>query len=110
MYVREIAHKCGIALPVGGQRDERFFFEEDFFFDGTLAPERRASERPMAMACLRLVTFLPERPLRRVPRLRLCMARLTFLEAFLPYFAIEVPFEAPWDERGEGNEWRMPWG
>lgn len=45
---------------------------------GTLPPARRASDSPMAMACLRLVTFLPERPLRRVPRLRSCIARFTF--------------------------------
>jgi uncharacterized protein YjbI with pentapeptide repeats len=31
----------------------------------------------MAMACLRLVTFLPE-PLRSVPRLRSCIAFFTF--------------------------------
>src|SRR4029450_6055735 len=37
---------------------------------GTFAPDSRASERPMAIACLRLVTRLPERPLLRVPRLR----------------------------------------
>ena len=30
---------------------------------GTFAPDRRASDRPIAIACLRLVTFLPERPL-----------------------------------------------
>jgi hypothetical protein len=36
------------------------------FFAGTLAPFRRASERPMAMACLRLVTSCPE-PERSVP-------------------------------------------
>ena len=48
----------------------------DFFLRrfGTFAPARRASERPMAMACLRLLTFLPERPLLSVPFLRLCMA------------------------------------
>lgn len=41
------------------------FFEDDFFdvdffdvfFAGTLPPSRRASESPMAMACLRLFTF-----------------------------------------------------
>ena len=31
---------------------------DDFFF-GILAPERRASLRAMATACLRLVTFFP---------------------------------------------------
>jgi hypothetical protein len=36
--------------------------EEDFFF-GTFSPFWRASERPIAIACLRLVTFLPDRPL-----------------------------------------------
>jgi hypothetical protein len=43
--------------------------EDDLRF-GTLAPARRASDKPIAIACLRLVTFLPDRPLRRVPRLR----------------------------------------
>jgi hypothetical protein len=43
--------------------------EDDLRF-GTLAPARRASDRPIAIACLRLVTFLPDRPLRKVPRLR----------------------------------------
>ena len=56
-------------------------FEADFFA-GTLPPSLRASDRPMAIACLRLVTFLPE-PLRSVPRLRSCIARFTLLDAFL---------------------------
>ena len=64
-----------------------FFFELPFFF-GTFAPERRASDRPIAMACLRLFTFLPDRPLFSVPRLRSCIARFTLLCAFLPYFAM----------------------
>jgi hypothetical protein len=64
-----------------------FFLREDFFLRrGTFAPERRASDSPMAMACLRLVTFLPERPLRSVPRLRSRMTCLTLRCAFLPYF------------------------
>jgi hypothetical protein len=54
-------------------------------FFGTFAPERRASDKPIAMACLRLFTFLPERPLRNVPRLRSCIARFTFRDAFLLY-------------------------
>src|SRR6185436_5473909 len=57
---------------------------------GTLPPARRASERPIAIACLRLVTFLPERPLRSVPRLRSCIARLTLLCAFLLYFFFAI--------------------
>src|SRR5205807_1679051 len=56
---------------------EDFFFEDDFFA-GTLAPSRRASDKPIAIACLRLFTVLPERPLFSLPRLRSCMARFTF--------------------------------
>jgi hypothetical protein len=51
----------------------------DFFF-GTFLPLRRASESPMAIACLRLFTFLPL-PLFRVPRLRLRIAPLTSRDA-----------------------------
>jgi hypothetical protein len=55
---------------------------------GTLAPFFRASERPMAIACLRLVTFLPLRPLLSVPRFRLRIALFTDFDAPLPYLAI----------------------
>ena len=44
------------------------------------------------MACFRLVTFLPDPPERSVPRLRSRIARSTFCDAFLPYFAICFPF------------------
>lgn len=44
---------------------------------GTFAPLRRASESPMAMACLGLVTFLPEAPDRSSPRFISCSARPT---------------------------------
>jgi hypothetical protein len=74
-------------------RDEDFFdddfFEDDFFeedfFAGTLPPSRRASDRPIAMACFRLVTFLPEPPLRSVPCLRSCIVFSTLSWAFFPY-------------------------
>ena len=66
-----------------------FFFEEDFL-PGTFAPLLRASDNPIAIACFLLVTFLPERPLLRVPLLRSCIARSTFSEAFLPYLAISL--------------------
>jgi hypothetical protein len=68
--------------------DERFLdaLFDDFF--GTLAPERRASESPIAIACLRLFTFLPERPLFNSPCLRSCIAFFTFDCAFLPYRAM----------------------
>jgi hypothetical protein len=54
-------------------------------FRGTFAPERRACDSPIAIACFLLLTFLPERPLFSVPRLRSCIARLTLLWAFRPY-------------------------
>src|SRR5688572_1011559 len=58
---------------------------DDFLRRGTLPPSRRAWESPIAIACLRLVTFFPERPLRSVPRLRSRITWRTFCEAFLPY-------------------------
>src|SRR5262245_7649576 len=59
------------------------------FLRGTLPPARRASDNPMAMACFRLVTFFPERPLLNVPLLRSPIAFLTFCCAFLPYLAMD---------------------
>ena|SRR5687768_18402433 len=58
--------------------------------DGTLAPLRRASLRPIATACLRLVTFRPD-PLFNVPRLRRRIVDSTFFDADLPYFAMREP-------------------
>jgi hypothetical protein len=43
------------------------------------------------MACLRLFTFFPERPLRNFPDLRSCIARFTFRPAFFPYLAMAPP-------------------
>lgn len=42
----------------------------------------------MAMACLRLVTFLPELPLRNVPRFRSRITFATFRDADLLYFLL----------------------
>ncbi len=68
----------------------RLFFAVErlavFFLGGTFLPSLRASERPMAIACLRLVTFLPDLPLFKVPALRLRRARPTFAEALREYF------------------------
>ncbi len=50
-----------------------------------MPPERRASDKPIAMACLRLRTFLPERPERSVPCFISCMVLSTFSLAFFPY-------------------------
>src|SRR5215470_6048667 len=60
---------------VMSQRRERF--------RGTFLPFWRASDRPIAMACFRLLTFppLPPLPLRSVPCFRLRMARSTSLLA-----------------------------
>jgi hypothetical protein len=46
----------------------------------------RASDRPIAIACLGLLTFLPERLLVSVPALRFFMARVTFLAGPFEYF------------------------
>jgi hypothetical protein len=48
---------------------------------GTVAPFSRASLKPIAIACLRLVTFPPE-PDFNVPRLRRRIALSTVLDAF----------------------------
>src|SRR6266851_1968350 len=66
------------------------FFEEDFF-RGTLPPAFRASDNPIAIACFLLVTFLPDRPLFRVPSFRSCIAFSTLSDAFLPYLAMILP-------------------
>ena len=65
-----------------------FFFDVFRFFDaffGTFLPLALASDRPIAIACLRLVTFLPERPLRSVPALRFFITRSTSADAFFEY-------------------------
>jgi hypothetical protein len=65
-----------------------FFAAFRFFaaFFGTFLPSARASERPIAIACLRLLTLRPERPLFKVPALRFFIARSTLADAFLEYF------------------------
>jgi hypothetical protein len=78
------------------------FFEADFFlpafflaafFDGTFCPFSRASDNPIAIACLRLLTFLPLRPLVSVPFFFRRMALSTVLFAFFEYLAIIVVFQ-----------------
>src|SRR4051794_1857925 len=80
--------------PVLFLRPPLFFRPPAFFlppgFGGTLAPARRASLSPIAIACLRLLTSRPEPPDLSVPRLRSCIARFTLLCAFRPYLAIET--------------------
>lgn len=72
-------------LPGGKMFRAAYFF---LLRRGTFAPERRACERPIAIACLRLVTRLREGPLRSVPRLRSCIALRTLRCAVLPYLAM----------------------
>ena len=61
--------------------------EEELRLDrrGTRAPERLASDSPIAIACLGLVTFFPELPLRSVPCFISCMALPTFCSLYLLY-------------------------
>ncbi len=50
-----------------------------------LAAAARASDNPIAIACLRLVTFLPDFPLFSLPAFISFMTFPTFSDAFLPY-------------------------
>jgi hypothetical protein len=70
---------------MGDRRCQIYFFRDERA-DGTFAPDRRASDRPMAMACFRLFTRRPEPPDRSLPRFISCMARSTFWLALGPYF------------------------
>ena len=56
-----------------------FFAFRVVVFFGTFFPAALASERPIAIACLRLLTLRPERPLFNVPALRFFIARSTWL-------------------------------
>jgi hypothetical protein len=68
--------------------DFRFLVVFLFFaaFFGTFCPSALASDRPMAIACLRLLTLRPDRPLFSVPALRFFIARSTLADAFLEYW------------------------
>jgi len=59
----------------------------DLFLSGTFPPAALACDRPIAIACLRLVTFWPEL-LFSFPCFISCMARSTFVAAFCPYLAM----------------------
>jgi hypothetical protein len=70
-----------------------FFFALFFFLGaGTLAPFFLASDKPMAIAWSRLVTFLPLLPLRKVPFFLRRMALPTVFCDFFEYLAITVLF------------------
>jgi len=59
------------------------------FFSGTFVPSFLASERPIAMACLRLFTGLPLLPLLSVPSCISFIDLSTLSPAFFEYFAIK---------------------
>jgi hypothetical protein len=61
-------------------------------FRGTFAPFLRASDRPIAIACLRLFTFRPLRPERSVPFFLRRIALPTRFEADLPYLRLPEDF------------------
>src|SRR5882672_7470341 len=94
--LRGACHRAALCADPLARNDglsRRYFFAFRFFavlrffaaFFGTFAPAARASERPIATACLRLLTFLPDRPLFNVPALRFFIARPTLAEAFFEY-------------------------
>ena len=71
----------------------RDFLRADFR-GGTFAPFSRASLRPIAIACLRLVTLRPD-PLFSVPFFLRRIVDATFFEADFPYFAMCTSGTAP---------------
>src|ERR1700733_8020226 len=76
--------------PKAGPGRARAAHSQLDFLRGTFAPFFRASDNPMAMACLRLVTLPPLPPLPdfNVPRFSRCIALLTLFAAAFPYRAI----------------------
>src|SRR3954469_16282489 len=75
----------------GGPRQRLDRFLPPVFFRpprlrGTFAPFFLASDSPIAIACLRLFTFLPLLPDRSVPFLRRRIALSTRFDAPFPYF------------------------
>src|SRR6185369_2971195 len=82
--------------PAGPRDDargyaDRRFRERPVFGGGTFPPFRRASDKPIAIACFRLFTVFPERPLLSVPRFALCKAFATVFFDVFPYRAMR-PF------------------
>jgi hypothetical protein len=81
---------CGLAEchQVGGFRGSGSIVNQLDFSFGTFAPLFLASDKPMAIACLRLFTLppLPALPERSEPRFRLRIALSTLFSAAFPYF------------------------
>src|SRR6476646_1216842 len=86
---REVALCDDVGSPHrASEATQRFFAVFRPRWRGTLAPSARASDKPIAIACFRLVTLFPDPPLLSVPCLRSCIARSTLAAAFLLYLAI----------------------
>jgi hypothetical protein len=76
------------AADTVSEHDKRKLYRQAAFFFGTFAPFFRASESPIAIACLRLFTLPPFPPLpeRKVPFFFRRIALATVLPAAFPYF------------------------
>ena len=85
-------------------RDQRPVRAVADFFLGTFLPARRASDKPIAMACFRLLTLLPEPPLFNVPRLNSCIDLPTFLDAASLYFLAMTSHASGEDQDQQDNE------
>jgi hypothetical protein len=86
--------KLGVIVRVNVLVYAAFFDRDDLGRDGTFAPERRALERPMAIACLRFLCS---------PFFRWRISVATAFEAFGPYlrpelFLLEEPLREDEDE------------
>ena len=86
------SHSRNLCKPSDGRDSRLPFLSQPFFLAGTFAPFFRAFERPMAMACFRLVAFA-DLPLFCVPSLVLWTAFFTSFFAAEPYFAIAFSFQ-----------------
>jgi hypothetical protein len=82
------AHPSGVREALINQAIALRRRKRGYFLLGTFFPARRASDRPIAMACFLLFTFRPLRPFFKVPRLRSCMARFTFFDAAFEYLRV----------------------
>src|SRR5262249_46691564 len=86
---------------------------ELFFLRGTLAPLRRASDKPIAIACFRLFTVFPLLPDFSLPCFILCILRLTDLLAFSLSLAIGVSFQKVLEQNAnilEASATLIPYG
>jgi hypothetical protein len=83
-------HQASNADAAGGSGVNGHRLRDDLRLRGTFAPFFRASLKPIAIACLRLLTVppLPPGPLFNVPFFRRRIADLTFFDADFPYFAM----------------------